>query len=165
MITIRTEKESITLKLTEEESREKFWELVSILKGQKSLGGGEPLQETAARENPVYEAVGPEPIQESGAAAGYTGFLHIQCPECGEISSFCAKKPIKEYTCKNCGAHEKLENLTSLYVDCECGRHSIYRTNRPEEMFDIACIDCGAPVAVEWNDKKGIYQTIKQGAI
>ena len=39
MITTRTEKESITMKLTEEESREKFWELVSILKGQKSLGG------------------------------------------------------------------------------------------------------------------------------
>lgn len=40
MITIRTEKESITLKLTEEESKRKFWEMVSILKEGKSLGGG-----------------------------------------------------------------------------------------------------------------------------
>lgn len=40
MITIRTEKESITLKLTEEESQKTFWEIVSILKEGKSLGGG-----------------------------------------------------------------------------------------------------------------------------
>lgn len=39
MITIRTEKESITLKLTEEESQKTFWEIVSILKEGKSLGG------------------------------------------------------------------------------------------------------------------------------
>lgn len=41
MITIRTEKESITLKLTEEESQRKFWEIVSILQKEgKLLGGG-----------------------------------------------------------------------------------------------------------------------------
>lgn len=43
MITIRTEKESITLKLTEEESQRKFWEIVSILQKEgKLLGGDNP---------------------------------------------------------------------------------------------------------------------------
>lgn len=156
MITIRTEKESITLKLTEEESQKTFWEIVSILKEGKSLGGGITHQEAA-------EATQDEPKGQQ-EDEGYPRFLHIKCPECGETVSYCAKKPTREHICRSCGKRIELKELVYLNVDCECGRHSLYRTNRLEKEFDIECINCGNPVAVEWNEKKKLYQTIK-GAI
>ena len=157
MITIRTEKESITLKLDEEGSQRKFWEMVSILQKEgKSLGGGITHQEAA-------EATQDE-LKGQQEDEGYTGFLHIKCRECGETVSYCAKKPTREYICRSCGKRIELKELVYLNVDCECGRHSLYRTNRLEKEFDIECINCGNPVAVEWNKKKNLYQTIK-GAI
>ena len=33
-------------------------------------------------------------------------------------------------------------------------------TNLKENMFDINCFNCGNPVAVSWNEKKKIYDTI-----
>lgn len=157
MITIRTEKESITLKLTEEESQRKFWEIVSILQKEgKTLGGGITHQETS-------ETIQDEPKGQQ-EDEGYTGFLHIKCPECGETASYCAKKPTREHICRSCGKHIELKELVYLNVDCECGRHSLYKTNRLEKEFDVECINCGTPVAVEWNEKKKLYQTIK-GAI
>lgn len=65
MITIRTEKESITLKLTEEESREKFWELVSILKGQKSLGGVKPSRRPPPGKIPCIKPTAQSPYRKA----------------------------------------------------------------------------------------------------
>jgi DNA-directed RNA polymerase subunit N (RpoN/RPB10) len=31
-----------------------------------------------------------------------------------------------------------------------------------ETEFDVDCYDCGAPVAVEWNEKKWMYETMKE---
>ena len=36
-------------------------------------------------------------------------------------------------------------------------------TNMTDTAFDINCLDCGAPVAVQWNEKKGLYETIREG--
>lgn len=65
-------------------------------------------------------------------------------------------------SCEKCGHKEPFkEPLKLAWVHCECGRMSKYLTNRTEEMFDINCINCGTPVAVKYNAKKGIYETIK----
>ena len=48
-----------------------------------------------------------------------------------------------------------------LYMKCECGRQARYLTNMTETEFDVDCYDCGAPVAVAWNEKKWIYETMK----
>lgn len=65
-------------------------------------------------------------------------------------------------SCEKCGCKEPFkEPLKQVWVYCECGNRSKYLTNRTEEMFDISCINCGTPVAVKYNEKKGIYETIK----
>lgn len=57
-------------------------------------------------------------------------------------------------------AHNPLHDLKPLYVNCQCGQKFKYMTNMDEDMFDVKCIECGNPVAVLWNSKKMIYQTI-----
>lgn len=92
----------------------------------------------------------------------YSGFLYLKCKECGEIRGFCPKKGIETYHCSECGAETPfLEELKPLYVNCECGEKYKYMTNMTEEMFDIQCIECGNPVAVKWNEKKQIYETMR----
>lgn len=101
--------------------------------------------------DPVME---PEPISKS-----YKGFLHIKCQECGKVKSFCAREPVSEYKC-SCGQKTPLGDLADMNVDCECGRHSHYRTNMEEFLFDAECIKCGSPVTVKWNKKKKMYETV-----
>lgn len=92
---------------------------------------------------------------------GYKGFLHLKCPECGVEKGLNIKTPITEFTCRECGAAFAVEDLVPLYVNCECGSSFRYRTNKQENMFDMTCLNCGQPVAVSWNAKKGIYETIR----
>ena len=92
---------------------------------------------------------------------GYKGFLYLKCPECGTERGFNIKNPITEFTCRECGAAFAVEDLVPLYVNCECGSSFRYRTNKQEDMFDMTCLNCGQPVAVSWNAKKGIYETIR----
>ena len=30
-----------------------------------------------------------------------------------------------------------------------------------DPAFDVNCLNCGAPVAVQWNEHKGLYETIR----
>lgn len=53
------------------------------------------------------------------------------------------------------------EPLKPLYANCECGQRFKYMTNMDEEMFDMNCIDCGAPIPIKWNAHDECYQTIK----
>ena len=69
---------------------------------------------------------------------------------------------IETYHCSECGAETPFsEELKPLYVNCECGEKYKYMTNMTEEIFDIQCIECGNPVAVKWNEKKQIYETVR----
>lgn len=62
----------------------------------------------------------------------------------------------------NCGDYSLFdEPLKPLYANCECGQYSRYMTNMDEEMFDMDCIDFGAPIPIKWNDHDKCYQTIK----
>ena len=90
------------------------------------------------------------------------GFLYMKCPECGVVKGFKSNKELKGYHCFACGADTLFqEELKELHVRCECGMQFKYLTNRDEPMFDITCINCGNPVAVKWNDKKQVYETIQ----
>lgn len=91
---------------------------------------------------------------------GYKGFLYIKCQKCGEIKGFCTKVPLNYHKC-TCGTKTELVDLVPLYISCECGRKFKYQTNMTEKQFDIECLDCGAPVAVHWNEKKKLYEPIR----
>lgn len=100
--------------------------------------------------------------EETQEEKRYKGFLHLECPNCGTIKSFNSAKEIKGYHCFECGEDALFEEeLKPLYVNCECGKSYKYMTNMKEQMFDIECLNCGNPVAVKWNEKKQVYETIR----
>lgn len=183
MITITTENKRFTLKTDSDQSDKLFNEIVCRLIGRKPSGGavmnakriapGKADQNTDVSEKPVAEPVRREHGSDQGAADqtqsdtisehdGYKGFLYIKCQHCGEIKSFCSKKIIKSYRCSECGTETPLKNLSHLWLNCECGRTSHYFTNMTEFAFDVNCIECGTPVAVKWNSRKKLYDTIRE---
>ena len=88
----------------------------------------------------------------------YKGFLYIKCEKCGEIHAFCSRLPMDNSTCQTCGRKTYFhEPLKPLYINCECGQRSRYMTNLNEDLFDVPCIECKAPVAVTYNQRKKIY--------
>lgn len=92
----------------------------------------------------------------------YRGFLYIRCPECGTVRGFHMKKESDHYHCDGCGARTVFDKpLVPLQVRCECGRRFNYLTNLTAPAFDIPCLECGTPVAVQWNEKKELYETIQ----
>lgn len=90
----------------------------------------------------------------------YSGFLHIRC-KCGAEKSFFTKAGLSFYKCAECGERTELNNLKLALLHCECGEHLRYLTNETERMFDLNCIDCGQPVAMKYNEKKKLYETIR----
>lgn len=125
--------------------------------------GPEIMPEAEVVEPKIKVLDAPEP-EEHGKmiSIGYGGFLYIKCPDCGKIKGFCAKVRLSNFRC-DCGSVTRLENLVPLYLNCECGRNARYLTNMDEPAFDVVCYDCGNPVAVEWNQKKKQYETIRGG--
>lgn len=104
-----------------------------------------------------------KPYKKLDGLHQYKGFLHVKCPECGDIRGFCAKEPMEGFHCFECGADIPFtDKLVPLYIDCQCGRGFKYMTNITDDMFDIDCIECGSPVAVQYNTKKKIYETIRE---
>lgn len=90
----------------------------------------------------------------------YSGFLLIKCEHCGKTRGFCAKQPIDEYRCSECGKKTKLQDLRRLFMDCECGRNSRYYTNETAEVVTHNCIECGAPVDMMLNSRRTAYVSI-----
>lgn len=91
---------------------------------------------------------------------GYSGFLHIRC-KCGAEKSFFAKVGLGFYKCTECGERTELKDLKRVFLNCECGGRIRYLTNETSEMFDLNCLDCGQPVAMKYNEKKKLYETIR----
>lgn len=127
--------------------------LSPVPKQEKLLG--EPTSEkTSMVEN--YQDIIP------GGPYQYKGFMYLKCPSCGAVKGFCSKGYLKEFHCESCGTDTGFtEELKPLYVNCICGGKFKYLTNMNIDMFDINCINCGNPVAVNWNKKKQVYETIK----
>lgn len=62
----------------------------------------------------------------------------------------------------NCGEDTLFEEeLKPLYADCECGNHYKYMTNMDEEIFDMECMQCGNPIPIKRNERKKIFETIR----
>lgn len=80
MITVRTEKETFTVKLPEKESQEAFWKIVDILRnparGEENIENAESFCEQKA------EILLEE--QEEQTEARYQGFLHGLCKRNGD---------------------------------------------------------------------------------
>ena len=103
-----------------------------------------------------------ESVEEAYHGLTYKGFIYWKCKKCGSVRGFCLKKESKGIHGMNCGDDSLFdEPLKPLCANCECGQHSRYMTNMDEEMFDMDCIDCGAPIPIKWNDHDKCYQTIK----
>lgn len=98
--------------------------------------------------------------QQMNGPAEYKGFLLIRCDQCGDTHAFCAKLPISTYRCRECGGRTPLVSMSRLMVTCECGAKHNYLTNIVTQQMDVTCFTCGAPVAVEWNEKLQRYTTI-----
>lgn len=92
---------------------------------------------------------------------GYTGFLHIRCEHCGKTKIFCAKHQLSYYGCKECGKKTDLKDLKQAFINCECGGTARYFTNETAELIELNCINCGMPVALKYNAKKKLYETIR----
>ena len=115
----------------------------------------------------------PEPIQKEAEIVpekpvgereeGYKGFMHITCSRCGRTKTFHAKEKMTVYRCCDCGKETELKDMRRAYTSCECGQDSYYLTNSKQDLIDIPCVNCGAPVTVEWNRFEEKYETI--GAI
>lgn len=91
----------------------------------------------------------------------YNGFLYIKCRKCGEIHAFCSRTHTDNSICQMCGSKTHFhEPLRPLYINCECGQRSRYMTNLKEDLLDVPCIECKAPVAVAYNQRKKIYFSI-----
>lgn len=153
--------------------------LEEMLKRNRFLG------EVPAVENPdfkeaVHQMVTPEklppqePIREETEVApmeinknltreprGYTGFLHIRCEHCGKTKTFCAKHQLSYYGCKECGGKTDLKDLKLAFINCECGGMARYFTNETAELIELNCINCDMPVALKYNAKKKLYETIR----
>lgn len=91
----------------------------------------------------------------------YAGFLHIRCEHCGETKTFCAKHQLSYYGCKECGKKTDLKDLKLAFINCECGGNMRYFTNETAELIELNCINCGMPVALKYNAKKKLYETIR----
>lgn len=155
------------MELGEERAYKTFRKLNEVLLGLQGRETSEkPKAEIKAEPEPIIihntlecmeSDKTPEPIRPK-----YRGFLYIRCPECGTVKGFYMKKESDHYHCDSCGARSEFEKpLVPLQVRCECGQRFNYLTNLTDTAFDIPCLECGAPVAVQWNEKKGLYETIQ----
>lgn len=156
-IRIVTEGRTIAVEMTKEQAQQTFNNFAAVLLNM-GIGKEDERQHILPRKKA-------EEIKETGIdlidpEEGYSGFLYIKCQECGKVRGFCAKEKLTEYQCE-CSAITPLVDLHRMYVNCQCGRQFKYKTNMDMGMFDVNCIECGNPVAVSWNDKKMIYQTIQ----
>lgn len=164
-ITVSTTGKRISVDMDEIKAEKAFWNLTEklmLLVKEKEPEPARPkIVEPASSQ--FEEVVDPEELEECGLEPerrGYTGFLLIKCDHCGKTRAFCSKGRLTYYRC-NCGGNTELEGLRRLYVNCECGKKSVYFTNVEDAALDVNCIDCGQPAAVQWNSKKKVYETIR----
>lgn len=90
---------------------------------------------------------------------GRRGFWHVECEACGKVKSFYTKQLIKDYFCE-CGHCMKLGDMAPAYSICKCGTSVRYRTNVKDKYISQTCFICGAPIDMEWNEKKARYETL-----
>lgn len=88
----------------------------------------------------------------------FRGFVHLRCKHCGAVKTFCAKVPMTEYTCRECGAVTELTDKTLAIVDCKCGSWFRYQTNITDYAVEIPCLNCGSPNDLIYNPRNHRFQ-------
>lgn len=157
-LTIATKTRRFTVKLEEVECEQLFDQLLAGMLKEKPKQVVE--QHVAEEDIPCKKKECSK--EESISSYKAKGFQYIQCSNCKEEKGFSTKEYISKFICKECGntTHYN-EPLVPLYINCECGGKYFYLTNKTEESFDVPCLSCGQPIAVQYNEKKGIYETIR----
>lgn len=124
-----------------------------------------PQKERVAQQPNIPAKVKPTQPTESAhrapelpTTAKFTGFLYVRCEKCGQERGFCAKTPISSCYCRECGGKTELKNMRQVKIWCECGSSYRYHTNIQDTAFDMPCLNCESPVALEWNENKNRYQ-------
>ena len=161
---IKTDDRELNLKsLTPEQEGMLFRRIIQTIYGFKadSVIASSPVKQVPKIPPVPVEKPQPqkaEPVDE----LGYKGFLLMECKHCGKVKAFCAKERINKYFCSDCGETTEFENtVVKLYLNCKCGNTSAYHTNINDDITDLNCIECGAPVSVKYNEKKKIYETLR----
>lgn len=112
---------------------------------------------------------GPEPMREeegggeddgepSEDVKAAKGFVHLRCQHCGAEKTWCAKSWTTTFYCKECGEATKLRGMKWAKAVCKCGKQFIYTTNVTDDVFDIPCVECGAPMPVAWVEGRNRYE-------
>lgn len=153
MLRIETEKRKFVLKTNEQESENLFHELLCKLFSLEQKENSPDLDEKDTEDTKQRETVW-------DTAQKYSGALYIKCEHCGAEKGWFAVSPTNKHKCRECGETTilKQEHMHPMYLSCECGWHADDMTNLAVQMADIPCPVCGAPIAIEWNDKKRHYQ-------
>ena len=164
-VRVATEGRSIVVDMEKEKAEATFSLLgIYLLKSANEQMGQKVVPEETRIEPKPIEIVRHEPKNISvgkKSSYGYKGFMYIECPHCKKIKGFNIKETRNKYICSECeNEFEFEEELRHLNVRCQCGAAYHYMTNLKENMFDINCFNRGNPVAVSWNEKKKIYDTI-----
>lgn len=120
----------------------------------------EPILHVEPKQEVLKEVVPQDLPVPATLPQRYKGFLYVECDCCKLRRGFHAKQEISAYRCRDCGGETPLEHMTPLRVRCECGDKFRYQTNVQDAMFDIACLNCGMPVSVEYHEKSQQYKTI-----
>lgn len=115
-----------------------------------------------AKVKPVQPAESAHRAPEPPTAAEFTGFLYVRCEKCGQERGFCAKTPISSCYCRERGGKTELKNMRQVNIWCECGSSYRYHTNIQDAAFDMPCLNCESPVALEWNENKNRYQPMNR---
>ena len=96
---------------------------------------------------------------ESEDFSSYTGFMFIECEACKTVKAFCARVPIIEYRCKECGHSTPLKDLKLMHMRCRCGKDWTYRTNLSVPEYKASCLECGQEVSLRLNKRGSTYVT------
>ncbi|MDF2841666.1 MAG: hypothetical protein K0R00_92 [Herbinix sp.] len=95
---------------------------------------------------------------------GYRGFVMIRCKHCGAVKATALKDYLTTFKCRECGTETELENLKTMYVNCECGGRYRYQTNftADDTLFDVDCLGCNSPVTVRYNSNSETFQSLNR---
>lgn len=158
-IRIATNEKALTVRLPDNEAEFWFGTLCRALLNEWPQEVGASDEETAGDEESEEDESAPDappPVEE---AKPYKGFMHIICEHCGDVHSFCAREPITQYRCTGCGKYTPLHDLRRMFLNCECGKTSVYWTNATAQLVEMDCLHCKMPVTLE-RDKQGKYVSL-----
>ena len=92
----------------------------------------------------------------------YSGFVVLECESCHRIRTFCARKPMSGFLCKECGKVTPLKDLKTMYMKCRCGKDWSYKTNLSVPEYTGKCLECKQPVKMKLNKGGTSYITVQQ---